>query len=200
MLDRRRFLEAAAISAVLPRVAAAQAPPSADLRLNEPGPENGALAARTGLWDLTETAWDGPDAAPVTTTGLVAERRMVGSALQETLRPASDTAGRDIRRVDYLRFNRVEGRWDYVSIENRVAVGLMPAWSFTRGEPGRIELFFAPFAIAGPGEAVSGRMLRMRQVITFDGPDRDAKDQYMVLADGGGTVWQARRYAYARRS
>ena len=34
-----------------------------------------------GIWEVTETVWDSPNAAPVGTTGLVAERRMIGSLL-----------------------------------------------------------------------------------------------------------------------
>jgi hypothetical protein len=36
---------------------------------------------------------------------------MIGSDLQEFIRPASDTPGQDIKRIDYLSFQRVEGRW-----------------------------------------------------------------------------------------
>ena len=127
MLERRRFLGAALGSVLLPNLAAAQtqaAKPersaqlgnaplssaSATERLNELGPENAAMAAYTGLWDVTETVWDKPGGDPVTTTGLVAERRMIGSYLQEFIRPASDTSNQDIKRIDYLSFQRVEGR------------------------------------------------------------------------------------------
>jgi hypothetical protein len=41
------------------------------------------MAAYASLWDVTETVWDKPGGNPVTTTGLVAERRMIGSYLQE---------------------------------------------------------------------------------------------------------------------
>ena len=181
-------------------MASAQQVPSAAARLNELGPEGQAVAQRAGLWDVTETVWDRPGSAPVTTTGLVAERRMIGSALQEVLRPADDTAGRDIKRIDYLRFNRVEGRWDYVSMEMRAPVGIMPAWSFERGENGKIDLTFAPFGVAGAEADVTGQMLRMTQTITYGEPDREVKDQFFLLADGTGTKWLAHRYAYKRRA
>lgn len=48
---------------------------SAAERPNELGRENAAMAAYAGLWDVTETVWDKPGGKPVTTTGLVAERR-----------------------------------------------------------------------------------------------------------------------------
>ena len=135
----------------------------------------------------------------MTTTGLVADRRVFGSMLQEVLHPAGDTAG-TVDRIDYLTFNRVEGRWDYVSMETRAPVYIMPAWSFERGEPGRIELVFNPFAIASAGEQVGGQMLRMSQVITVLGPNQDMKEQYFLPADGTATKWLAHKYEYRRRA
>ena len=178
---------------------AAPAGRSASDRMNELGPENGAIAQRVGLWDVTETRWAAPGAAPEVTTGLVAERVMMGSLLQEFLRPPSDTARREVKRTDLLSFNRVEGRWGYVSFDTRAPVGLMPAWSLVRGDGAIIELVFAPFAIAGPETQVAGQMLRMEQTIRYEGPDRDVKDQYFTLADGTGAKWLAQRYAYVRR-
>jgi hypothetical protein len=219
MLERRHFLGAGPGSVLLPSLAAARtqaAKPgssgqlglgnvllpaaSAAERLNELGPENAAMAAYTGLWDVTETVWDKPGGNPVTTTGLVAERRMIGSYLQEFIRPASDTSGQDIKRIDYLSFQRVEGRWKYVSIEMRAPVGIMPAYSFDRGDAAGVVLFHDAFAVTGGGPEVAGQMLRMNTVVTRAGPDRDVKDQHFILADGVGTVWLAHRYAYARRA
>ncbi len=199
-LGRRQFVGAALASVLLPTAAAAEGTEPAAVRLNALGPENEPLSHRVGLWDVIQTHWASPGAAPVATRGLVAERRMIGSLLQETMRPASDKTGLDIARIDYLTFNRVEGRWDYVSLDMRDPVGIMPAWSFTRGENGRIELTFQPFAFAGAGSDVSGQMLRMTQVNMLQGPDRDTKEQTFLMADGVGTPWLATRYAYTRRS
>lgn len=219
MLERRHFLQAALGSALIPGLAVAQAQTakpggsgqlglgnvplpatSAAERLNELGPENTAMAAYAGLWDVTETVWDKPGGDPVATTGLVAERRMIGSYLQEFIRPASDTSDQDIKRIDYLSFNRVEGRWKYVSIETRAPVGIMPAYSFDRGDATSVVLVHDTFAITLGGSDVAGQMLRMNTVITRDGPDRDVKNQHFILSDGAGTVWLAHRYAYARRA
>jgi hypothetical protein len=218
MLERRHFLGAAVGSVLLPSLAAAQTPAakaggsgqlglgnvplptaSAAERMNELGPENTAMAAYAGLWDVTETVWDKPGGEPVATTGLVAERRMIGSYLQEFIRPASDTSNQDIKRIDYLSFERVEGRWKYVSIETRAPVGIMPAYSFDRGDAAGVVLVHEPFAITGGGSDVAGQMLRMNTVVTRDGPNRDVKHQHFILPDGTGTVWLAHRYAYARR-
>ena len=173
---RRHAARGLALLLLLPAAALAQpqVPPVA-ASLNELGPENAQMAQRVGTWDVTEMVWDTPKAAPVVTTGLIAERRMVGQMLQETLRSAADPSGKALR-MDYLSFNRVEGRWEYVSIETRAAVGLMTAQSYGRDEDGRILLTFQPFALPGPGPEASGQMLRMRQEIIGPAADRDVKD------------------------
>jgi len=177
----------------------AQQAPSASIRMNELGLENLAMAMQVGTWDVTETVWDAPGAVPVVTKGLTADRRMIGSLLQETIQPAPGSDSPDFRRIDYLSFNRVEGRWEYVSMDTRAPVGIMPAWSFGRGEEGRIVVAFQPFAIAGSGPNVTGQMLRMDQVITRQDADHDLKEQRFVMADGDGVIWLAHQYAYARR-
>ena len=99
------------ILAATPAVALAQQAPSAATRLNELGPESQTIGQRVGLWDVAETHWARGRAAPVTPMGLVAERLMIGSLLQEFIRPPSDAAHKDVKRTDLLSFNRVEGRW-----------------------------------------------------------------------------------------
>jgi hypothetical protein len=200
MLERRILFGLAIGAAVGPAVANARSEPSAAERMNELGAENQALVSRVGKWDVMETNWNAPGSDPVVSTGLVAERQMVGSMLQEIIRPASDANGASIKRLDYLTFNRVEGRWQYVSMDTRSPVGIMPAWSFERSYHDGIVLEFAPFAVAGSGLDVTGRLLRMDQVITQQGLDQDRKDQHFILADGTGTKWLAHRYAYARRT
>lgn len=197
MLNRRHFLGASLSALLLPGMADAK-PVPASVRLSELGPENQALVQRTGVWNVTETVWASPGAPAAISTGLIAERRLIGSMLQETLYPASDRAA--ILRIDYLSFNRVEGRWEYVSMDTRAAVGIMPAWSFARGDMESITLTFQPFAVPGNGDDVSGQMLRMDQVISRQGIDRDAKDQHFIMADGTGTSWLAHRYSYVRRA
>lgn len=205
--DRRGFLGAAATVALAGafdlRPAFAQgtsAATTAMARMQELGPENAALAARVGLWDVTETVWAAPGAAPVTTAGLVAERRMHGAFLQEYLRPSSDARGEHVARIDYLSFNRTEGRYEYVSMDTRAPVGIMTAQSFTRGTHASIEVVFQPFTVPAAGSKVVGEMLRMNETIVSHGPDRDEKLQYFVLSDGTGAQWLAHRYAYVRRT
>jgi len=173
---------------------------SANDRLVALGPEGRDLARRVGVWDASFTEWARPGSAPVTTGGLVAEREMIGPMLQERLHPAQGAPGQAWTRVDDLTFNRVTSRWDYMSMDTRAPVGLMPAWSPGRDPARRIVVSFMPFALAGDGAAVSGQFLRMEQVITEVDADHETKDQYFMPADGEGTRWLAKRYSYVRRT
>ena len=173
---------------------------SANDRLTPLGPEGTALARRVGVWDVTFTEWEKPGAAAVTTGGLVAEREMIGPMLQERLHPVAGGSDPAWTRVDDLTFNRVTSRWDYMSMDSRAAVGLMPAWSLDRDPASRIFVSFMPFALAGDGASVSGQFLRMEQVITETDADHETKDQYFLPADGNGTRWLAKRYSYVRRN
>lgn len=202
MFNRPKLLALAAGSILLllsaPGFATAQAAqeaPSAAARLNQLGPENEAMAQRVGLWDVTETLWASPGAAPVISTGAVAERRMVGSYLQEIVRSSSGI----ILRIDYIMFNRVIGRWDYVSMDTRAPVGIMPATSYGREEDGRILVTFQPLVSVGTGPEATGQMLRLTEAVVTQDSDHDTKDQTFIVADGTGTAWLAHRYAYARQ-
>lgn len=208
-MNRRDFIGSAAIlgasvAVALDQTAVAHAAdakkPANDRKtLNTLGPEGQELARRVGIWDLAETVWKGPGAAPETTTGLVAERFMMGALLQEIIRPAGDTARKDVKRTDWMSFNRVEGRWQYVSFDTRDPIGLMPAWSNSAGDGKDVALDFFPMALWNDEEG-GGTLLRMRQVTHFEGPDKDSKDQYFTLADGRGVEWLGHRYSYTRQS
>ena len=164
------------------------------------GPEGLALAKRAGIWDVTFTNWDKAGAAPVVTSGLVAERRMIGPMLEEMLHTVPGSPIPAFTRVDDLTFNRIESRWDYMSMDTRAPVGLMPAWSLERDPPERVFLSFLPFSTPGEGSNVSGQLLRMEEIITDADADHEVKDQYFIPADGAGTKWLAKRYSYTRRS
>ncbi len=194
---RRGLLLSLALMLLAPAATFAQHAPAA-ARINALGPENAQLAQRAGNWDVVETVWASPGAAPVVTHA-VAGRRMIGAFLEETLRPASGS--NTILRIDYLSFHRIEGRWKYVSMDTRAPVGLMTAESFGRGETGRIEITFQPFAIpaAVEGAGISGQLLQMRQLIIRQDANHDRKDQYFIPADGSGKPWLGHRYAYSRR-
>ena len=210
MPPSRHSLAAALCVVLLPAMAFAQAPAAPPVTADDllsPGPEAQALSARAGIWDVSFTSWDRPGAAPITLTGLVAERRMFGPMLQEILQPAPHASVPGFVRVDQLTYNRLEGRWDYVSMDSRAASGLMPAWSLDHDPAPRIFLSFQPFASAlsplapaGSPVAVGGTLTRMEQVDTMQDADHETKDQYFTFADGVATKWLFKRYSYVRRS
>ena len=102
--------------------------PSDSIHLNELGPDNSALTQRVGRRNVTETVWNSPTAAPVT-TNLVAGRRMMGPMLQEFLRPVTDGSSKAVERIYYLTYNRIEGRWEYISMDLRALDGII--WTFS---------------------------------------------------------------------
>lgn len=157
--------------------------------------ETAALSTQQGNWAVVETFWSRPGAPPVVTKGLVAERRMVGGLLEESMRTVNSS---EPVRIDYLGYDAIAGQWCYVSIDTRVPVPPMSASSFGHDAPDRITVRFEPFAAPPISPGWSGRLLRMEQVIARKGPDHETKDQYFVLADGSGTRWLAHRYDYQR--
>ena len=189
-----------AIALAFPLLAAgqAQAAPSAAKRMNTLGAENSLLAQRVGTWDVTETVRSAPGAAP-TANHYRVTRKMIGSFFQEIAVPEPGAVDPDFRRIYYLSFNRVEGRWKYVSMVTNSPVGLMPAASFGPSQNGTIALQFEPFAVAGPGANVTGQMLRMDEIITLQDANHDHAEERFRMADGGGKMWVAYRYDYMRR-
>ncbi len=163
------------------------------------GPEGQALAKRAGTWDVTFTNWSKAGAPPESTSGLVAEREMIGSMLEERLHTVSGSGGKAWTRIDDLLYNRLDGRWDYMSMDTRAPVGLMPAYSLGRDPVDRIMISFVPFATPGEGATPTGQLLRMEEVIHAIDADHEVKDQYFMPADGVATKWLAKRYSYTRR-
>ena len=177
-----------------------QTQPSASERLNAPGPEAENLARMVGDWDVVMTFQVKPEAPATEIKGLVAHREMIGSHLQEIMQPERNSQVPNFRRISYLLFNRVEGRWQYVSLDTRFPVGIMPAESFDAGEDrDRIEMVFAPLGFAGLGPDVEGRMIRSNMVIRRIDADHDVAEQYWVAADGTSRRWRAVQYSYTRR-
>lgn len=210
MLPSSHPLAVALSLVLLPAAALAQTPlppPVTAAELLQPGPEAQSLSERVGTWDVTFTSWDRPGAAPITVAGLVAERRMFGPMLQEVLQTLPDVTVPSFVRVDQLTFNRLEGRWDYVSMDSRAPNGLMPAWSLDHDPAQRIFLSFQPFAStlsplapAGSPVLVGGTLTRMEQVDTMQDANHETKDQYFTFSDGIATKWLSKRYSYSRRS
>ena len=92
-----------------------------------------------------------PDAPPMVSRSLIAERKMVGVYLEEVMKPALGSDAPDFRRICYLTYFRVEGRWQYVSLDTRFPVGIMPAYSFGKGSDRELTLKFEPLGFVGFG-------------------------------------------------
>lgn len=174
--------------------------PSVMDKLNEFGPEAKALVLRSGTWDVTITSWEGPGATPVVLGGLVAERRMIGPMLEEVLQPIPGTTEKPFSRADFLTFNRLEGRWQYMSMDGRAPDGMMTAYSLDADPEQRIFMSFLPFATPNIiGASAIGQLWRMEQVIQRQDADHEVKDQYFIAAGSNPVKWLGNRYSYTRR-
>jgi hypothetical protein len=171
---------------------------SAAERMLAPDAHGVALAQRVGAWNVVSTLRLRPDATPIVRKDVVADRRMVGIYLEEVMKPLAPSSNQGFCRIAYLTYSRVEGRWQYVSIDTRFPVGIMPAYSSGGETPGKIELEFQPIAFVGLGQDVDGQMVRSNFVISWDGPDRETARQYWIAADGTGRQWLAVQYDYTR--
>jgi hypothetical protein len=208
MIARRKglwkFIQLAAIAcgvaASVPASAREQTPPpAAAMRMQQPGPEEQQLRQRSGTWSVVSRFRPTPDAAPVVSDGLIAEREMIGLYLQEVMKPDAGSKVPGFSRIAYQYFSRVEGRWQYVSLDTRFPVGIMPAWSFGREKDGKLVFQFESLAFVGIGADVEGRMIRSNLEISRESDDHEFIRQFWVQADGTGREWLAVEYEYRRR-
>jgi hypothetical protein len=172
---------------------------SAVEKMSTPGPEADQLARRVGKWDVVNTIWPTPGAQPIVMTGLVAERTMIGPFMREVMRPAPGSKIPDFQRIAYLSYDRVEGRWKYVSMDTRFPAGIMPAWSFGGEEDGKISLLFEPLGFVGFGPEIEGRFTASDFVIARDGDNHEVAEQHFLQANGSGKKWLAVQYDYKRQ-
>jgi Ni/Co efflux regulator RcnB len=178
-------------------VAKAQTASAAE-RMQQPGPEETRLKRRAGRWDVTSRLRLTPETDVIVSQGLRAERTMVGLYLQEVMRPAAGSTSADFQRLAYEYYSRVEGRWQYVSMDTRFPVGIMPAWSFDSGAEKTRTFVFEGLAFVGLGRDVEGRMVRSNLEIEIVSTDHEFARQYWVQADGTGRRWLAVEYEYTR--
>jgi hypothetical protein len=176
---------------------------SADLsaaeRMSVAGPEQQSLEKQAGSWDVVATIWPAPGAQPIVSRGIIAERKMIGPILQETMQPAEGSKTPPFTRLDYLDFDRVEGRWKYVSMDTRFPVSIMPASSFGPARDGRIDVQFVPQGFVGFGSEVEGRFMISDMAISSPDADHALKEQHVMMANGTGKSWLFVRYEYSRR-
>jgi hypothetical protein len=124
---------------------------------------------------------------------------MIGPILQEIMRPAPGAQVPDFTRLDYLNFDRVEGRWKYVSMDTRFPVSIMPARSFGPAAGSKIDVQFEPQGFVGFGPEVEGRFMISDMAISNPDPDHVLKEQHAMMANGTGKNWLFVRYEYTRR-
>jgi hypothetical protein len=160
------------------------------------GPEARLLSRRVGTWEVVMRLRPAPDATPIVVRGLVAERTMIGLYLQERMEPRPGSDVPKFVRMEYLTFNPVEIRWQYMSLDTRAPVGLMPARSYDAADGDTITLYFENSALAGFGPEFEGRLFRARHVTMRESDDRDVSRQYWTRA--GGPEWLAVEYEYTR--
>jgi hypothetical protein len=191
------LLTVLAMGPLVAQTAQPNPPRSANDRMLEAGPEAARLTSRSGVWDVVMTLRPAAEAAPVVVKGLVAERTMIGPYLQEIMRPAAGSGVPDFHRIEYLTYNRVEARWQYVSMDTRVPIGLMNATSIGTEPPTSITVYFENFAIPGFGPELEGRFFRARHQTTRESDDRDVTRQFWTAV--GKPEWLAVQYAYTRK-
>ena len=200
----RRFIAVAIAPALLATFAAMATDtqpkqPSAAERMQRVGAEEQQLKQRTGTWTVKMTFRPTPDAKPMVTEQLLAERKMVGLYLQETMHPDAGTKLPDFQRLAYQYYSRVEGRWQYVSMDTRFPVGIMPAYSFGNESNGKLTMYFESLAFVGLGSEVEGRMIRSNLEIIRESDSHEFVRQYWMQADGTARQWLAVEYEYTRR-
>jgi hypothetical protein len=191
------FVTALATGQLLAQTAQTNPPRSANDRMLEGGPEAAWLASRSGTWDVVMTLRPTAQATPVVVKDLIAERTMIGPYLQEIMRPRAGSSVADFHRIEYLTYNRVEARWQYVSMDTRVPIGLMTATSVGDEPSTSITVYFENFAIPGFGPELEGRFFRARPQTTRESDDRDITRQFWTSV--GKSEWLAVQYVYSRK-
>jgi hypothetical protein len=166
-------------------------------------PKTDRLTQRVGGWDVVMTLRTAPNAKPIVIAGLIAERTVIGPYLQEIMRPAPSSKVPDFRRIDYLTYNTLQRRWQYLSMDTRAAVGLM----FAQGvgsdqggddQGGDLTVYFADFpAPTEFGPELAGHFMRARHVLTQESDSREVVRQYWTV--GAFPEWVGVQYEYTRR-
>lgn len=158
-----------------------------------------ALGARVGTWRVQATILETADADPFIEEGLRATRRMCGPYLEESMGAAPGSGKPDFVRPVYLRHFAEQRRWQYVSLDGRFPIGVLPAWSDGDEADGVLRMRYVEPGFDGLGELIERRIVGTEIVLTLDGPDHDMAEQYWKdVADPVATPWVGVRYDYWR--
>lgn len=194
----RVALAAFLASAALQTTAAdGERPMSANERMLQPGPQTAHLQRMAGTWEAVMTLRTSPNTPPIVVKGLLVERTMIGGQyLQEVMTPGPSATTPDFRRISYLLYNKADNRWEYSSIDTRVA-SIMTRANFGNEPGAEITFHMATFTLPGFGPEFEGRAVRLREVMRQQSNDRDELLQYWTPA--GGVEWLAVHYQYTRK-
>ncbi|ABS27443.1 hypothetical protein Anae109_3250 [Anaeromyxobacter sp. Fw109-5] len=95
---------------------------------------------------------------------------MIGLYLQEIMKPAPGSGVPDFQRIDYLTYDAVQARWEYVSLDPRAPIGIMFARGFST-DPARnaVSLGARPMDVSRPSGRMRGTLpMARREGISSD--------------------------------
>jgi hypothetical protein len=159
----------------------------------------GMIASRTGIWRVNASVHETVSSEPIVETGFEATRRMIGPYLEERMGATPGSGWPDFDRIAYLRHFTDPCRWQYVLLDGRFPVGILPAWSEGEEVDGILRLRYVEPGFARLGALIERRIVGTQLVITRDGTDHEIAEQYWKSADDGeAQPWVGVRYEYWR--
>jgi hypothetical protein len=178
-----RFL-AFALALMLPAsVALAQeGAVSASERLAQPGEKHAWLEPLIGNWSVEMLIYPGPGNAPIVIPGMSAKREWILGKryLREELRGA--TADKPVMRVGTMGFNRLENRFELVTVD-AYEPGQMIYAGREDAQPNSISVY-GESTEAGMGKEPTGRKRSLR--FAFEIASKDANIQKIFVRYPGG--------------
>jgi hypothetical protein len=171
-----RILVMAALAAGLPAypaLAQASSTLPASTALAMPGPEHAWLDPLAGTWAVEMLVYPGPGAEPITSTDLTATREWIldGRYLKEELR--GTFAGNPSARDGLLGYNRLDGRFELVTVDT-FEPGQMIYASRGAESPGGFSLY-GESVEAGFGPEPTGRARALRFDFEIVDADRNVQ-------------------------
>ena len=161
-------------------------------------PDMGYLNNKSGKWSVVTNIYPEAGAQPLVIPGLVAERSMIGQyCLHEIMQPGPGSKIPSFLRYSDLAYNLNERRWDYISIDSRVTVGIM-YFTYLSSNKDSIVSFIPSFSHPGIGPDLKNRGLAVhaRSVIVNIDQDHDLAKIYFRLTDQ--SEWLFMQYEYTR--
>jgi hypothetical protein len=123
-------------------------------------------------------------------------RRLEARRKLHPRRPCSACWNPDFRRIDYLTYDKMQARWEYVSMDTRAPIGIMSAAGLGSQAGAEITVYFDGFATPGMGLELEGRFVRARHVDTRENGHHAFKRQFWTQP--GQKEWLAVQYEYTR--